>query len=151
MTAVALIAQYLIVVPIALTVWAIISRRRFQFDISEAVMAGILTVVLVKIGGAAYLHARPFVVLHHPPAVPHAPDNAFPSDHLAACGLAVSYLWNRNRIFAMVTLACAVLIGAARVLTLLHWPLDVAAGFAFGIVAFAVTHTALIWWQRRSA
>lgn len=144
LTAIAVIAQYLIAIPAALTVWAIFLRRRRRSDIIEAALAGILAIAFVKLAGALYVHARPFITYRRPPIVPHASDNAFPSDHLAACGLAVAYLWERKRTFAAFTAGCAVLIGAARVLTGLHWPIDVLAGFALGATAVAVTHRVLM-------
>lgn len=131
-TVVAFIAQYLLVAPAVLTAWAIFRRRKWIADLAEAALAGIVTIAIVKTGGALFAHARPFVVYGRSPLLPHAPDNAFPSDHLAACGLAFAYLWPRSAPLAYVTLGCAGLIAAARVLALLHWPIDVAAGFVFG-------------------
>lgn len=139
-TAVRSVAQYLIAVPAALALWTVLARRRLPSDIVEIAVAGILTIAFVKIGGAVHAHARPFVFYRRLPLVPHSPDNSFPSDHLAACGLALGYLWSRNRIFAIFAGGCAVLIGAARVLAGLHWPVDIAAGFAFGIMAVATAH-----------
>jgi undecaprenyl-diphosphatase len=136
--AVSWVAQYLLAVPVVLVLSSVLARRRVRIDLIEAAVAGALTIAFVKLGGEFYAHARPFVVYRRPPLVPHAPDNAFPSDHLAACGLAVGYLWNRNRVFAIAAGVCAAFIGAARVLAGLHWPLDIAAGFAFGLAAAAL-------------
>jgi undecaprenyl-diphosphatase len=138
-----LAAQWLIVLPLALVLWVIVRRRRWRADFLEAAVGGLLTIGLVKLAGMAYFHARPFVVYHVRPIVPHAPDNAFPSDHLAACGLAFRYLWARQRTVAVVTLICAAAIGAARVLTLLHWPVDIAAGFLAGAIACTLAQAVL--------
>lgn len=151
--AISIVAQYLLAVPALLTCWAIVRRRLWAKDLAEAALAGVLTIALVKLGGAVYFHVRPFVAYGRAPLVPHAPDNAFPSDHLAACGLAFAYLWTRAKAFAYVTLLCASLIGAARVLALLHWPIDIAAGFAFGGFAATLAHAALrsAWTARRNS
>ena len=129
------IAQWLLVVPVVLTLWLVVEWRQWQADIIEGVLAGILTVAFVKLGAASYVHARPFIVYGRLPLVLHAPDNAFPSDHLAACGLLFGYIWPRSRLFTFIVLICAALIGAARVLAGLHWPVDIVAGFLLGLLA----------------
>lgn len=136
--AIAFVAQWLVLIPAALVVISIITRKRWRADILEAVIAGIVTVLLVKLGGALHPETRPFLVLHRTPLAAHAPDNSFPSDHLAACGLAVAYLWNRNQALSGIAVVMAVAIGAARVLALLHWPPDIIWGFVFGVVAVAI-------------
>jgi undecaprenyl-diphosphatase len=136
-------AQWLLLVPVLLVLWSVVQRRQWRFDLVEAALAGLLTVALVKLAGISYQHARPFVTYGRPPLVPHAPDNAFPSDHLAACGLAFIYLWTRQRAFAAIVLVCAAAIGAARVTALLHWPIDIAAGFLAGAVACTVAQLLL--------
>ena len=135
---IAFIAQWLIVVPALLVLAAIVMRRVWKSDLLEAVIAGIATIVVVKIAGSLYVERRPFLVEHVQPLVPHAPDNAFPSDHLAACGLAFAYLWPRSKPLAIATLACAGAIAYARVVAHLHWPLDVTAGFVLGAAATLV-------------
>ncbi len=147
--AVRFIAQWLLAVPVLLTVIAIAIRRKWRADVIKAIVAGALTIILVKLGATAYFHARPFVAYGRLPLVVHAPDNAFPSDHLAACGLAFAYLWTRNRPFAVVVALCAALIGAARVLAGLHWPIDIVAGFIFGILAVLLARIATRGFQRR--
>lgn len=149
-TAVRLTAQWLLVVPVFVTLWAVVLRRQWRADILEAAVAGVLAVVFVKIAGAAYFHTRPFVVYGRPALIPHAPDNAFPSDHLAACGLAIGYLWTRNRALMLVAAISAVLIGAARVLAGLHWEIDVIAGLLLGLFAVAVARVVIALTARRS-
>lgn len=131
----AFVAQWLLVVPAALVVAAILWRRRWVADIAQAALAGAFTVIGVKIAGALHFESRPFVVEHVRPLIPHAADNAFPSDHLAACGLAVAYLWPRSKPAAVLALLCAAAIGAARVLARVHWPDDIFAGFLIGVFA----------------
>ena len=112
-------------------------------DITALALSGIFTVVFVKIAGALFHEARPFIVEHVPPLIPHPADNGFPSDHMAACGLAVAYLWTRQRALALVSLAVAAALAVARVIAKLHWPIDVAAGFALGALAVVVATTLL--------
>lgn len=149
-TAVRLAAQWLLVVPVIVTIWAIAMRREWRRDVLEAAVAGVLTIAFVKIAGAAYFHMRPFVVYGRPALIPHAPDNAFPSDHLAACGLAIGYLWTRSRALMLVVAFCAVLIGAARVLAGLHWEIDIIAGLLLGIFAVVLARVLIGFLARRS-
>lgn len=131
---IALVAAWFLLGPLLLVIYAVVRRRAWRVDGIEGAIGGVATIAIVKISGALYFHVRPFVALHMTPLVAHAPDNGFPSDHLAACGLAFGFLWTRSRTFAILVLVFAAALGAARVLARLHWPLDIAAGFAEGIL-----------------
>ena len=131
---VVVVANWALLGPAILGLAIVLQRRKWRFDGSEAIAAAMLTVAIVKLSAMLYSHARPFVVLHTTPLVAHIPDNAFPSDHLAACGLAVGFLWHRSRATALLAAAFAVALAAARVVAGLHWPVDVAAGFIEGLI-----------------
>lgn len=115
------------------------ARRNWKHDLFEAGFAGIATIALVKIAGSLFVEPRPFIVEHLQPLVAHSADNAFPSDHLAACGLAFAYLFPRSKIMAGIVLLSAGVIAYARVAAHLHWPLDVLVGFLLGMLAAALT------------
>lgn len=149
--AIALVAQWLLLLPAGLVLAVVLVRRRWRFDLIEGTLAGAATILLVKLAGALHGEARPFVVQGVRPLVAHAADNAFPSDHLAACGLAFVYLWPRSKPLALVTLIAAALIATARVLAHLHWPLDVAAGFALGAIAAGSVRAGLTLGRTRRA
>lgn len=140
---IAAVAQWALLVPALLVAGTIVVRRRWRIDVTEAVVAGIATIAFVKLAGALRFEQRPFVLEHLHPLVPHAPDNAFPSDHLAAAGLAFAYLWPRSKPLAIVVLVFAAAIGAARVLAHLHWPVDIVAGFVIGAVATELARAVL--------
>lgn len=140
---IAVAAQWLILVPAAFVAVVVIARRRWKSDGIAAIAASAVTIGAVKIAGACFSEPRPFAVEGIVPLVSHAPDNAFPSDHLAACGLAFAYLWPRSKPLALATLAIAVAIAAARVAARLHWPVDVLAGFLLGFAATATVQWTL--------
>ncbi|MHB8178893.1 MAG: phosphatase PAP2 family protein [Vulcanimicrobiaceae bacterium] len=129
-----LIAEWGLLVPAACVAIVTLLRRRWFTDIADGASGGLATIVLVKISGALYDEPRPFVVEHIRPLIPHIADNAFPSDHLAATGLAFAYLWPRSKPLAVLVFVMALLIGSARVLAHLHWPLDVTVGFMLGVI-----------------
>lgn len=132
---IAIVAQWFLLIPAIIVAVLIYVRAQWRRDIIEAAAAGVLTIGFVKLAGALRFESRPFIVEHVRPLVAHAPDNAFPSDHLAACGLAFAYLWPRSRPLAAITLLVAAAIGAARVAAKLHWPIDIATGFILGGLA----------------
>lgn len=133
-------AQWLLLLPAGLVGFAVLVRKRWTQDIAEGAAAGLMTIVFVKIAGALVHERRPFIVEHVQPLIPHAADNAFPSDHLAACGLAVVYLWPRSKPLAIISFGAACAIAVARVDARLHWPLDVIVGFVLGAAAAALAH-----------
>jgi membrane-associated phospholipid phosphatase len=69
------------------------------------------------------------------PLLPATHDPSFPSDHAsAAFGIAFGVLFVVRRT-GVVFLACAVLIGASRVLAGMHYPTDVFAGALIGLLS----------------
>jgi uncharacterized membrane-anchored protein/membrane-associated phospholipid phosphatase len=153
---IAFCASWGLAVPVLLVIVAIVRDVHRRDAIVEAALGGLATVVLVKLGGLIYAHQRPFAVHHVLPLVAHAADNGFPSDHSAAAGLAVAYLWPRSRLSAYIALAFGVLVGAARVAAQLHWPIDIVAGGAFGLAGGAcafliLQHLATIGREQRAA
>jgi len=143
---IAFCASWGLAVPVLLVLVAIVRDVHRREAIVEAALGGLATVVLVKLSGLIYAHQRPFAVHHVLPLVAHAADNGFPSDHSAAAGLAVAYLWPRSRLSAYIALAFGLLVGAARVAAQLHWPIDIVAGGAFGLAGGACAYLIL---QRR--
>lgn len=73
------------------------------------------------------------------PLLPATHDASFPSDHAsAAFGIAFGVLFVVRRA-GVVFLACAVLIGASRVLAGMHYPTDVFAGAIIGFLSGYLT------------
>ncbi len=135
---IALVAMWGIVLPLVLVVVATIRRGAWSIDVASGALGGLATIVFVKISAALIYERRPFLVEHVKPLVAHAADNAFPSDHLAACGLAFGYLWPRSKALALLALVAAGAIAVARVLAHLHYPQDVVFGFLFGLAGALV-------------
>lgn len=135
-----LVAQYALALPILFVGITITMRRRWTYDIVDAIGGGLLVALIEKLAGSLYHEARPFVALHLHPLIPHIADNSFPSDHLAATGLAVMYLLPRSRPLAIAATVVAIFLGAARIQAYLHWPLDIAVGFTIGIFGMLLGH-----------
>lgn len=102
--------------------------------------------LLVSVFKAVFDRARPDLVEH----LTHAASSSFPSGHASAAtltyltlGLMLASAQARRRTRAFIVFSAvlvAVLVGFSRVYLGVHWPSDVAAGWAFG-AAWAVA-----WW-----
>lgn len=74
---------------------------------------------------------RPFLAGVHA-LYQHGGYDAFPSGHTSLfTALAVGF-WYRFRSLGVILLFCATIIGLARVVVGIHWPLDIVAGLILG-------------------
>jgi membrane-associated phospholipid phosphatase len=81
--------------------------------------------------------------------LPHAPwTSSFPSGHAASAAAFATGVTMEMPGLAVVACPLALAVAASRVVTGVHYPSDVLAGFAIGTAAAAST---LLWWPRRSA
>lgn len=118
-------------------------------------LAGMVIVASAAAGGFILLagdvvhEARPFVTDRDTvQLLQHNADNSFPSDHATLAGvvaMAAALTWRR---WALVFVALGLLVGLARVFSGVHYPGDVAAGWAIGagcvaLAWFAVTRSRL--------
>lgn len=132
-----LIAKDLIYVAALLTLWAWLrlpAAERLGFLVRFA-LAGILAVALSKGIAHFYYDTRPFVALQRAPLLPHAADNGFPSDHTTLTMLAALVTLPYSRRTGYLLVACSLLIGAARVASLVHSPIDIAGSVAIAAVS----------------
>lgn len=83
---------------------------------------------------------RPESVSALRPLIDHLPDNSFPSGHgiFAGSSFMAAYLLFRRKAFAFGLLALGIPMLASRVLAGIHYPGDVAVGFAVGASFSAV-------------
>ncbi len=97
--------------------------------------------VFLALGFAAILgnihhEARPFVSdLSTKLLIHHKADNAFPSDHAAVAFAVSGAILGWRRLIGLVCLGLASLIALARIYVGVHWPSDVTAAAAAGLLA----------------
>ena len=108
------------------------ARRPLLF---RGAIALVIAVVLAKGGGALYNEPRPFAVRRVAPLTPHEPDNGFPSDHTLLCAVCALLILPFSRPLGIAAGVVALTVGAARVLALLHSPLDILVSLAFAAIA----------------
>lgn len=108
-----------------------------------ALVALALAYALARVAGALYSHPQPFVVDGTTPLIPHAIDNAFPSDHTLVGGVFASVAFLADKRVGMVLWALTLLVGTARMAAGLHtWVDIVAAALIAGVVVWLGTYTA---------
>jgi len=153
-TLIADLAQYGFIISfvVAFLVWLRLPRPQKLELLVAGVVGGIVCLALIKVGGALYYDARPFVTSGVAPLFPHAADNGFPSDHtavtmfVALCVLVVSRPWG------LVLVAVSLAAGVARVLAHVHSPVDIVGAVAIAAVAAAVGWLVARWvFARRRA
>lgn len=114
-----------------------------------ASLSGVISLILRKIGSVLINDPRPFVVNHVTPLIAHSPDNGFPSDHtLLAMWLAmVVYFYNKK--LGIILMVISLIVGTARVLALVHHPLDIFGSIVIAIIAVVVSKIAIAKFTKR--
>jgi len=102
----------------------------------HALVVSFVAWLLAEIIKQMFPSLRPFVTDGNTPltlTVPSAIDGSFPSGHSAAAfGLAFA-LWLHKRKTGWLYLLLAVVVGTARVLAFVHYPVDILGGALLGI------------------
>lgn len=118
-----------------LIVALVLSKRevRLRFLLSILV-AGVIAYCTSIIASHIHQDVRPFVLQHITPLIGHTAENGFPSDHaLLTMTLTVITFFFDRRIAGLMLIA-TILVGVARVMALVHSPVDIAAGWLIGAV-----------------
>ena len=141
-------SDYLVPVTLALTLVALWfigrdgrTRMRHQIGMFVALASMGLSSLSVFIVNIFYSRPRPFdalgldeTLLFYRPT-----DSSFPSHSAAAAVAVAAAVWTVNRPVGASLIALAALYGFARVYVGVHYPLDIAAGAAIGIVVTCLT------------
>jgi undecaprenyl-diphosphatase len=110
-------------------------KQRIYF-FSLAVLPVILSRgIITEVIRFFYERPRPFLFFDIQPLIDHASTGSFPSGHAAAfsaLALAIFYL---NRQWGRRFLALVLLMGLARIFVGVHWPSDILAGAAIGLLS----------------
>lgn len=132
-------ATYGLVLFAALMVAALVMRRTgADRALAAAGWSALATLIAVGLNQplvAAFHEARPYAT--HPGLLvlaTHSSDPSFPSDHAVMAGAAAAGLWLASRALGAVAAAAAVLMAFSRVYIAAHYPWDVVAGLAFGVL-----------------
>ncbi len=139
-TAIVLSAKYLFLICLFIggLVFLLLRRQDKVSFIKLGLVSGLLSFGFLELAGHLVYDPRPFVVLHVLPLIPHPADNGFPSDHvLLTMWLALLvFVYDRKVGFALVIVSLAV--GSARVLALIHHPVDVLGSIVIALAAWGI-------------
>lgn len=112
-------------------------RKKFWVTVPVVVMAGLTSLLGGKLLSLLYQPAvaRPFLELGVSPGAAYIDNPGFPSDHalLATASVVAFYAVSKRLRLSIVLGVIIVLMAAARVLALVHTPLDVIAGVIAGL------------------
>ena len=106
----------------------------------RAFMAGLSALVAAKLLSLLYVTAeRPFVTLGLQPKAAYLDNPGFPSDHALFVGVISLIVWyaTGNRKLGLLLIVLSLVVGAGRVLALVHTPADVLGGFAAALIGVA--------------
>lgn len=140
-----------IIIAIALMLF----RRTRYIGIAVAVSLALNSIICLGILKPAFARLRPFMLDSGIDLILHAPtDFSFPSGHTASSFSAAVTLLLYNRKYGVLALIAAALIAFSRLYLMVHFPSDVIAGIALGILtgaaAFIVTKKLEAFILRRS-
>lgn len=148
-----IIAKYFIIFPVLLAfyTWLKLSKdKKIEFLIF-GIAAGILALVLAKIGSHMFYNPRPFVVGHFTPYFSHGNDNGFPSDHTLLGSMLAFATLRYNRRNGFVALGVAVVIGLSRIVAGVHHSIDIAGAIVFSAIAVGVVQLAFQWRAKKQS
>lgn len=120
------------------------SPRRALLVAAVVVVSAAVAGGVILLAGDVIHEARPFVSDRDTvQLLKHNADNSFPSDHATLAGvvaMAAALTWRR---WAALFVVLGLLVGLARVFSGVHYPGDVAAGWAIGATSVAVAWLAV--------
>ncbi len=137
-------AKYLIYVIVVVAVAVVLfdKERRLKLGVL-ALLALALGYALARLSGLFFSHHQPFAEQGFMPLIPHAVDNAFPSDHTLISGVFASVAFLSDRRVGLSLWVLTLLVGLARMLAGLHYGIDVLVAAALSALAVWVAHRAL--------
>jgi membrane-associated phospholipid phosphatase len=131
-----LAADWLVVPMVVVAVMAVVhTARNKRYQVAARALAMLLLALLfAKLASLLYTGTRPFRTLGVEPGASFLDNPGFPSDHAVLVFGLVIIVWmvTRQSQLALWMLIAAIVVIAARVLALVHSPLDVIAG---GLIA----------------
>ncbi len=126
------------------------SRARFHeiilIGLSAILARGILTTLIKFIVD----RPRPYIALSFTPLIT-SPDSAFPSGHATFFFAVAMAVWYLNRRWGNWLFLSAILIGLARVVAGVHWPLDILAGALIGVISAIIVRSLIPYPKKASS
>lgn len=135
-----ILADGLVLAVIAIGAWAVlfkIKNNRYQ-SYCRILMAGLMAYLFAKLIGSVYQPElqRPFELLGMQAGASYLNNPGFPSDHVLFCSAITLAVWFETKMkrVTVLLITLTVLVGAGRILALVHAPIDVIGGVAIALV-----------------
>lgn len=133
-----IMASYLVFAEVGLAIGymlKVVNKKEWLKYLIIILVAAVLAYVMSRIAGQRYYDTRPYIELHKAAIITAAHDNGFPSDHMLLAGLAASIVFIKSWRVGLCLWVLTILVGAGRVLALVHHPIDVAVSALIAILA----------------
>jgi undecaprenyl-diphosphatase len=92
---------------------------------------------------------RPYVALTFAPLIEPVHEYSFPSGHVAVLSALAFTAWRRRPAAGAALFAGAIIVGVARVLAGVHWPIDILGGMAVGAISALLTHLLVEYFSKK--
>jgi len=140
------LARYLIFLLPVPAVYLLWRGKRSVFW--RALLSSLLALAVSEVIKYVFAVPRPFVADGYVSLLGEAEGGSFPSSHTTlGMALSVSY-WFYNKKLGAVCAGLAIMIGIARVLGGIHYPLDILGGAFLGIVVSFFVHHLVIYYRK---
>jgi undecaprenyl-diphosphatase len=128
--------QYLAYVLVAVFLIIVIKNKNWRLLVIAGVSVFLSRFVITELIRFFYFVPRPFM---NNPAVHQLIFNetsgSFPSGHAAAFFALAMAVWFFSKRWSVFFFICAILMGIARVMAGVHWPIDILGGAIIGILS----------------
>ncbi|MBI4038972.1 phosphatase PAP2 family protein [Candidatus Daviesbacteria bacterium] len=99
------------------------------------VLAIPVSILVIKLIHLFILEPRPFVTFHFSPLTDQTADASFPSRHATIMAvIAFTYTYLKSK-WSLLFLLLMILVGFSRIYVGVHYPQDIAGGFAAGLIS----------------
>lgn len=143
-------AQYLtyfLVLAVAVWIFGFKGRRRLFIAAELALSAILARGLLTEWIRFFYVHPRPMDLLGLQSLIPES-GNSFPSGHMTFLFSLASVVFFYRRKFGGFLMLLVLMVGAARIVAGVHWPLDIVGGILIGFLSAGLIHLPLRrYWQ----
>lgn len=135
-------AEYLGYILLAILVLFLLrGYKKYWEMVVEALAAAVLSrFVLAEIIRFFWYRARPFVENQVNSLLPHEATGSFPSGHATFYFALSTVVYLHNKKLGIIFLVSSFLISISRVFAGVHWPTDILAGAALGIIFGWLVH-----------
>lgn len=93
---------------------------------------------------------RPFVAMTEVvPLFPQDPDGAFPSGHATFFSALAMMMWFYHKSIAVGLVVIAIVIGFGRVISGVHFPIDILGGYILGTLISIISYFVINWFLKK--